>query len=191
MQLFEEFAAIAHRREARLICAGGIREHVHLLVAWSPALALSDLVRDLKTWSSQWVHRNVPQCPEFRWQGSFTVYTARYQRLGKLVSYTLDQEQHHGEASRIGVWLEPGWKDLGWSGSGTCPLCGKSSAGRGQSPRLRGEHAEIVADGPGLQPGAASGVECGEATPRAQPAAIVSERGALPARGSSPGPDKQ
>ena len=49
LQLLEEFAAITSRREARLICAGGVRDHVHLLVAWSPALTLSDLARDPKT----------------------------------------------------------------------------------------------------------------------------------------------
>ena len=135
LQLFEEFAAITNRREARLICAGGVRDHVHLLVAWSPALALSELARDLKTWSSQWVHWNVPRRPRFAWQAGFTAYTVHYQRLGRLTSYILNQEQHHGESSRVGGWLAAGWRDSGWSESGACSLCGRGGAGRGQSPR--------------------------------------------------------
>lgn len=185
MALFEEFAAITNRREARLICAGGIREHVHLLVAWSPVLALSDLARDLKTWSCRWVHQNVPHRGDFAWQSGCSYYTVHFQRLGRLTGYILNQEQHHREDSRVGGWLAPGWKDPGWDHAGACPLCDAGSAGRGRSPRLGGGITGL-ARGPGVQPGAGRELEPAEAAPRALPAAIVTGAIATPGPGLQP-----
>ncbi|HEU4828848.1 MAG TPA: transposase [Gemmatimonadales bacterium] len=173
--LFEEFAAITHRREARPICAGGIREHVHLLVAWSPALALSDLARDLKTWSCRWIHQNVPHRGNFAWQTGCSFYTVHFQRLGRLTGYILNQEQHHREDSRVGGWIAPGWKDPGWDRAGACPLCGASSAGRGQSPRLPGS-ATGLAGGPGLQPGASDALIARKEAPGIARGLVVLQR---------------
>ena len=143
MALFREMAAIAQRHDARVICAGGIPDHVRLLLAWSPAVALSSIVRDIKTWSSHWVRANVPTRREFGWQNGFTVFTVHYRSVGRLIGYIVNQERHHGESSRVGGWIAPRFP-----GSGARP----------ERPRAlpaalcAGQAADSA--GPGLQPGA-------------------------------------
>jgi putative transposase len=105
--LYVEMAAVAQRHDARIICAGGVSDHVHILMTWSPAVALSTVVRNIKTWSSHWVREGIPTRREFGWQNGFTAFTVHYRNLGGLIGYIIDQERHHGESSRVGGWIAP------------------------------------------------------------------------------------
>lgn len=129
LALFREMAAIAERHDSRIICAGGIRDHVHLLVTWSPAVALSTVVRHIKTWSSHWVRENIPTRREFGWQNGYTAFTVHYRSVGGLIRYIIDQERHHGESSRVGGWIAPRFQ--------RCDCASASIAGPGLLPGAR------------------------------------------------------
>ena len=103
--LFEKLASIPRQADARVLCVGGVRNHVHLLLGWSPSVPLSDVARDLKTWSSRWIRQNIPGQSSFRWQGGYSAFTVYHRDQSILIEYLLNQERHHGETSRIGGWV--------------------------------------------------------------------------------------
>ena len=105
MALFEKLASIPPKSDARVLCVGGVRNHVHLLIGWRPSIALSSIARDLKTWSSRWVRQTIAGQSSFRWQNGFSAFTVDARDQGRLIHYILNQEQHHREDSCVGGWV--------------------------------------------------------------------------------------
>ncbi len=74
---------------------GGADDHVHLLVRWRPDGSVSDLVRDIKSASSGWIHQEIRGMADFRWQDGFGAFTVSHSQSGKVKAYILNQESHH------------------------------------------------------------------------------------------------
>ena len=74
--LAKYIAGILRNIGCRLITAGGVADHIHLLVSLSKQASVSDTVRDMKSNSSGWVHKTYPTLQGFAWQvgyGAFAV----------------------------------------------------------------------------------------------------------------------
>jgi REP element-mobilizing transposase RayT len=59
LRLFEYAGGILRNRECRLVAAGGMPDHVHLLVSMSRKAAVADVVRIVKSNSSAWLSDEV------------------------------------------------------------------------------------------------------------------------------------
>lgn len=73
---------------------GGTGDHVHLLIGLRATHCLADVLRDLKSASSEWVHQEI-RMAIFAWQegyGAFTVSASSRQRVAQ---YIRNQEEHH------------------------------------------------------------------------------------------------
>jgi putative transposase len=77
---------------------GGVADHVHLLVGLRPVHRLSDVMRELKSESSGWVHRELG-LPGFAWQEGYGAFSVGAPELGGARSYVLNQEAHHRKKS--------------------------------------------------------------------------------------------
>ena len=85
--------------------------HVHLLVALSPAVAVSKLVKEIKGSSAHLItHRLAPDRP-FRWQGGYGAFTLRTEDPPIVRRYVLNQEMHHARRTVNLEWESPGTID--------------------------------------------------------------------------------
>jgi REP element-mobilizing transposase RayT len=75
-----------------LVGAGGVEDHVHLLVRRHPTVCESDLMRDVKANSSSWMKEFVPG---FGWQDGGGAFTVGPQDIDSVLSYLATQEEHH------------------------------------------------------------------------------------------------
>jgi putative transposase len=66
-RLFEYIGGILRNNSNSLIAAGGMPDHVHLLVSLNRTIAVADVVRLIKTNSSAWFHDEI-RFSEFQWQ---------------------------------------------------------------------------------------------------------------------------
>lgn len=73
---------------------GGMADHVHLLIGLKATHRLSDVMRDLKRASSEWVHVNVP-LPGFAWQEGYGAFTVSASNREDVAAYIARQEEHH------------------------------------------------------------------------------------------------
>jgi len=55
-ELYKYITGIVRNREQKLIAINGVADHVHLLIGMKPDVALSDLVRDIKASSSNFIN---------------------------------------------------------------------------------------------------------------------------------------
>ena len=73
---------------------GGTSDHVHLLVGLRATHRLSDLVRDVKQASSQWIHQTI-RLPTFSWQEGYGAFSVSPSQCATVRRYIANQPEHH------------------------------------------------------------------------------------------------
>lgn len=73
---------------------GGVADHVHLLVGLRATHTLADVLREIKSVSSLWVHEEVG-VPSFGRQEGYGGFTVSASQLDKVREYIQRQEEHH------------------------------------------------------------------------------------------------
>ena len=84
-ELYGYIGGIARNKKAKLLKAGGMPDHIHLLVSLPPTASISDMVNALKANSSRWVHDEIPRMKLFSWQegyGAFSVSRSNEETVG-------------------------------------------------------------------------------------------------------------
>ncbi|WP_315853339.1 IS200/IS605 family transposase [Bremerella alba] len=94
-RLYEYFAGTIRRRNSDLVLAGGVEDHVHLLVSLSREACVADVVRDVKAASSSWVHENIREASLFAWQNGYSAFSVSHSALPDVKNYIANQEDHH------------------------------------------------------------------------------------------------
>ena len=70
----------------------------HLFAASHAKHCLADVVRELKTESSAWIHREL-RLAGFAWQEGYGGFTVSASQLEQVRAYVLNQEKHHRHTS--------------------------------------------------------------------------------------------
>ena len=84
---------------------GGVADHVHLLIGLRATHCLSNVVQDIKTASSKWVHREIRQLV-FSWQEGYGAFTVSSSHRVRVKNYIANQERHHRRKSFQEEYLE-------------------------------------------------------------------------------------
>ncbi len=98
-RLFEYLGGILKNQKGRLVSAGGIEDHVHLLVSLSRQASISDTLRDLKSNSSGWIHETFPEERSFAWQSGYGAFSVSFSALDSVHKYLANQKEHHAKQS--------------------------------------------------------------------------------------------
>lgn len=93
-QVFQYIGGILRNHSSSLIAAGGMPDHVHLLVSLARTLAVADVVRLIKTNSSGWIHAEC-QLPRFQWQTGYGAFAVSHSNVGAVKEYIANQADHH------------------------------------------------------------------------------------------------
>ena len=83
----------------KLLAIGGMPDHVHLLVGLRPDIALSDLVKEVKSSSSNLINNKRLVSGRFSWQEGFGGFSYSRSQIGAVVRYIENQEAHHARHS--------------------------------------------------------------------------------------------
>jgi REP element-mobilizing transposase RayT len=94
-RLFAYMGGILTPHRTVLIAAGGMPDHVHLLISLSREIAVAEVVRLLKANSSKWVHEPFPELRAFAWQTGYGAFSVSYSHLGRVKQYLAGQAEHH------------------------------------------------------------------------------------------------
>jgi REP element-mobilizing transposase RayT len=94
-RLYEYLGGILHNHGGVLVAAGGMPDHVHLLVGLSREMAVAEAVRAVKANSSKWIHGTFAEQREFAWQNGYGAFTVSYSHLGQVRQYLAGQAEHH------------------------------------------------------------------------------------------------
>ncbi len=81
----------------KLFQVGGVEDHVHMVAALPPSVALAAFVRELKTASSRAVNKAGLLEERFEWQRGYGAFTLNPLDLSTVLHYVANQKQHHAE----------------------------------------------------------------------------------------------
>jgi REP element-mobilizing transposase RayT len=73
---------------------GGVEDHIHVLAGLRATHRLADLMRELKSSSSRWVHEEI-RLPAFAWQEGYGAFTVSASQCEIVRRYIAGQEEHH------------------------------------------------------------------------------------------------
>ena len=98
-ELFSYIGGTLKDHKASLLEAGGIEDHIHLLVRSHPSYAIADTVRLIKANSSRWINEQNKVNAKFEWQKGYGVFSVSQSGREPLSVYIRNQRQHHQKQS--------------------------------------------------------------------------------------------
>jgi REP element-mobilizing transposase RayT len=94
-RLFQYIGGIIRNDGGKLLAAGGMPDHVHLLADLGKQQSVSDAVRDIKSNSSGWLHQTFSELKSFAWQTGYGAFTVSYSSTDTVKYYIDNQAEHH------------------------------------------------------------------------------------------------
>ena len=97
--LYKYMTGIVKNQGQKLISINGVADHIHILIGLKPAMALADLVREIKADSSKFVNEKRFVRGRFSWQEGYGAFSYGHSQLNTIIRYIQNQEQHHRRSS--------------------------------------------------------------------------------------------
>ena len=91
-ELHKYITGIVAKRGQKLLSIFCMPDHSHLLVGLKPSIAISDLVRDIKAGSSNFINENRWVHGHFNWQDGFGAFSYSKSQIDSVSKYILNQE---------------------------------------------------------------------------------------------------
>ena len=87
---------IARQLGAVALAVNGMADHVHLLLSLLPRHAVAEIVRELKTRSATWLHREKAHTHAgFAWQEGYGAFSVSESGRERVLAYIAGQAEHH------------------------------------------------------------------------------------------------
>ena len=77
----------------------GMPDHIHFLIGMKPSCCLSDLVREVKKSSTDFVMERGFTKSKFQWQEGFGAFSYSHASLQDVIGYFQLQKEHHSKLS--------------------------------------------------------------------------------------------
>jgi len=94
-KLNKYIAGIIKGKGQKPIIINGMPDHIHAFVGLNPSMAISDLVRDIKNNSINFINKNRFINGKFSWQEGFGAFSYSQSQIQNVYNYIKDQEIHH------------------------------------------------------------------------------------------------
>lgn len=98
-RLYDYIGGIIRGQGGISLGINGIEDHIHVLAKLRPDKALSDVLRDLKSNASGWMHEIFPEVKDFAWQNGYGAFTVSVSQVAKVQDYIARQAEHHQSRS--------------------------------------------------------------------------------------------
>jgi REP element-mobilizing transposase RayT len=98
-ELHKFITGIVRKREQKLLAVHCMPDHTHVLLGLKPSMALSNVVRDVKNGSTNFINRKGWVVGRFCWQEGFGAFSYGHSQLTGIINYIRDEERHHARSS--------------------------------------------------------------------------------------------
>ena len=94
-ELYKYIAGIIRAKKQKSIIVNGMPDHIHIFFGLRPSMAISDLLRDVKNNSTNFVNDRHFVRGKFSWQEGFGAFSYSHSQVKGVYDYILNQEEHH------------------------------------------------------------------------------------------------
>jgi len=94
-ELYKYISGIITNKGQKSIIVNGVSDHIHIFIGLKPSMSISDIVRDAKNNSSNFINDKKFVKGKFSWQEGFGAFSYAHSQIENVYNYILNQEQHH------------------------------------------------------------------------------------------------
>jgi REP element-mobilizing transposase RayT len=94
-ELYKYISGIIRNKEQKVLAINGMSDHIHLFIGMKPSCCLSDLVREVKKSSNDFIKEKKFTKYKFNWQEGYGAFSYSYSQIDAVVKYVMNQKQHH------------------------------------------------------------------------------------------------
>jgi len=105
-ELHKYIAGIIKGKGQKPIIVNGMADHIHAFIGLKPVMPISDLVRDMKNNSSNFINDQKLVKGKFSWQEGYGAFSYSHSHIESVYNYILNQEAHHKKKTFKQEYLE-------------------------------------------------------------------------------------
>ncbi|MBS1488947.1 MAG: IS200/IS605 family transposase [Bacteroidetes bacterium] len=98
-ELFKYITGIIKNKEQKLLAINGMPDHIHFFIGMKPSCCLSDLVREIKKSSNEFINERKFSKVKFQWQEGYGAFSYSHSALDNVITYINKQKEHHKKQS--------------------------------------------------------------------------------------------
>ena len=94
-RLYQYITGIVQNKGQKMIAINGIPNHIHIFIGMKPSCCLSDLVREIKKSSNEFIKENKFSKYKFSWQEGYGAFSYSHSQIDNVYKYVMNQKEHH------------------------------------------------------------------------------------------------
>ena len=94
-ELYKYISGIVRNKEQKMLAINGMPDHIHFFIGMKPSCCLSDLVREIKKSSNDFIKEKKFSKFKFNWQEGFGAFSYSHSQIDSVVKYIMNQKEHH------------------------------------------------------------------------------------------------
>ena len=87
--------AVVQNDRHKMLAINGMPDHMHIFIGWHPSISISDLVKDIKRASNNWINDKKLVKGKFEWQDGYGAFSYGRSQVDQVCKYILNQKEHH------------------------------------------------------------------------------------------------
>ena len=105
-ELYKYISGIINNKNQKVLAINGMPDHIHILIGMKPSCCLSDLVREIKKSSNDFIKERNFSKYKFQWQEGFGAFSYSHSALDNVIKYIQNQKEHHKKYSFKEEYIE-------------------------------------------------------------------------------------
>lgn len=94
-RLYKYITGIVQNKQQKMLAINGMSDHLHFFIGMRPSCCLSDLVREIKKSSSEFIKDEKFTKFKFNWQEGLGEFSYSHSQLDGVIAYIMNQKRHH------------------------------------------------------------------------------------------------
>ncbi len=94
-ELMKYITGIIQNKGNKLLATNTMPDHIHMFIGLDSKNAISDLVKDVKVSSTNFINDNKWLKGRFHWQEGYGAFSYAHSQINSVIKYILNQERHH------------------------------------------------------------------------------------------------
>lgn len=105
-ELYKYITGIITNKGQKLIAINGMPDHIHILIGMKPSCCLSDLVREVKKSTNEFIKEKKFTRFNFQWQEGYGAFSYSHSALDNVIAYINNQKEHHSKKTFKEEYIE-------------------------------------------------------------------------------------
>ena len=105
-ELYKYISGIVRNKEQKMLAINGMPDHIHFFIGMKPSCCLSDLVREVKKSSNDFIKEKKFSKFKFNWQEGYGAFSYGHSQIDSVIKYIINQKVHHKKQTFRAEYLD-------------------------------------------------------------------------------------